>query len=130
MSIEIFDILTFDNRITENIDIVTDDPDWTEVNHFTTVSREAGKYKITFSAIWKLATTNKSGMARYSVDGGSTWKTFQSEPKDKTNDNANLFGVTVDHTGGAFDVQLDMTKEAGTSSMDCSFCEITIQRVS
>jgi len=125
---DIFDILTYDNKVTADIDITTDYPDWTEANHFTSPDREAGRYKIGMSVIWKLDTTNKSGMVRYSVNGGTDWKEFQSETKDKTNDNADTFALTVDHPGGVFDVRLDMTKEAGTADMDCSRCEITIER--
>jgi hypothetical protein len=125
---DIFDILTYDNQVAENITITTDYPDWTQINYFTSPVREAGKYKIGMSVIWKLGTVTKSGLLRYSLDGGSTWKEFQSEPKDKTNDNANVFAQTVDHAGGAFDIRIDMTREAGTASMDCSFSEITIDR--
>jgi hypothetical protein len=125
---DIFDVLTYDNQVTENTDIATDYPDWTQVNYFTSPDRVAGKYKIGMSVIWKLATVKKSGMLRYSVDGGTNWKEFQSEPKDKTNDNSNTFALTVDHTGGPFDVRIDMTREAGTASMDCSRCEIVIER--
>jgi hypothetical protein len=80
------------------------------------------------SVIWKLDTVTKSGLLRYSVDGGTSWKQFQSEPKDKTNDNANVFGLTVDHTGGPFDIQIEMTRESGTNAMDCSRCEIVVER--
>ena len=126
---DIFDIITYDNNITTGTDIPTDDPDWTEVNHYTSRSLAAGRYKISIGVIWKLATVNKSGMIRYSFDGGTNWKTFQSEPKDKTNDNANDFSMTVENNpDGPFDVRVDMTKEAGTASMDCSYCEIIIER--
>jgi hypothetical protein len=125
---DIFDILTYDNQIVENITITTDNPNWTPVNSFTTPDREAGKYKIEMSVIWKLDTTTKSGMLRYSVDGGTSWKEFQSEPKDKTNDNANVFGLTLDHTGGPINVQIEMTRESGTNAMDCSRCEIIVER--
>ena len=125
---DIFDILTFDNKVVENVTIGTDYPDWTEVNYFTSPDRVAGRYKVGMSVIWKLDTVKKSGMLRYSVDGGTSWKEFQSEPKDKTNDNANTFGLTVDHTGGVFDIRIDMTREAGTASMDCSRSEIIIER--
>jgi hypothetical protein len=93
-----------------------------------TPAREAGKYKVEMSVIWKLDTVTKSGLLRYSVDGGSSWKQFQSEPKDKTNDNANVFGLTVDHAGGPFDIQIEMTRESGTNAMDCSHCEIIVER--
>lgn len=125
---DIFDILTYDNQVTENIDITTDYSDWTEVNYFTSPDRVAGKYKVGMSVIWKLDTTNKSGMIRYSVDDGATWKEFQSETKDKTNDNANTFALTIEHTGGPIKVKIDMTKEAGTAAMDCSRSEIVIER--
>jgi hypothetical protein len=125
---EIFDVLTYDNNVVNDVNITTDHPNWTEVNHFTTPAREAGKYKISMSVIWKLDTTTKSGMLRYSTDGGSTFKEFQSEPKDKTNDNANVFALTLDHTGGAIDVRVDMTRESGTNAMDCSRSEIIVER--
>ena len=129
MSVELFSVLTYDNNVTTNTDITTDYPSWTDVNHFTTPVREAGKYQINMSVIWKLDTTTKSGMLRYSIDGGTTYQEFQSEAKDKTNDNANTFGLTVDHTGGSFEIFLDMTRESGTNAMDCSRCEIIVQRV-
>jgi hypothetical protein len=125
---DIFDIMTFDNQVVENVTITTDNPDWTTVNHFATPDRVAGKYKVEMSAIWKLDTVTKSGMLRYSVDGGTTWKQFQSEPKDKTNDNANVFGLTIDHVGGVIDVRIEMTRESGTNAMDCSRCEIIVER--
>ncbi len=49
MSIEIFDILTFDHDEVENIDITTTDPDWTDVLTLTTSNREAGVYGLVFA---------------------------------------------------------------------------------
>jgi hypothetical protein len=125
---DIFELLTYDYNVTTNINIPTDHPDWTEVNYFTTPDRDAGIYKVGMSVIWKLDTTTKSGMLRYSLDGGSTWQEFQSEPKDKTNDNANVFGMTINHSGGPIDIRIDMTRESGTNAMDCSRSEIIIER--
>ena len=127
---DLFDILTTDIEQTSNIDIATDHPDWTPVANLVTPTRASGTYRIDIAVIWSLDTTTKSGMIRYSIDGGATWKEFQSEPKDKTNDNGNDFGFTLIGTAEqAWDIQVEMTKESGTATMTCSSCEISLRRV-
>jgi hypothetical protein len=127
--VEIFDILTYDYRVEVDVDIVDDIPAYTRVNELETMYREAGLYEVRLGIIWSLNTTNKSGIARFSVDGGVSWQEVWSEPKDKTNDNASDFTRTINHTGGPIHVILDMARESGTAAMKCKYSEIAIKRV-
>jgi len=132
---EIFEILTYDHtKVGEGtptgvIDISTDYPDFTPVAAVLTPDRPQGLYEVSFSLTWNLATVKKSGIARWSEDGGNTWYEIQSEPKDKTNDNTSFYGYPFEHTGGPIDIQVEITREAGTSDMQVRFCDIIIQRV-
>jgi hypothetical protein len=81
---ELFDILTYDYNIVENIPITTTTPDWTDVITLTTPERAAGTYGLAFSLQFNMASTTKSFMYRFSLDGGSTWgNTYYKEAKDK-----------------------------------------------
>jgi hypothetical protein len=129
MAIELFDILTYDYNITENIDITSDYDSFDTVNTLITPNRLAGVYEVKLGIVWNLDTTNKSGIARFSLDGGNTWQEVWSEPKDKTNDNVGDFTRTLVHQGGQMHIIIEMAKEGGTASMVCEFSEISVRRV-
>ena len=112
----------------ENIDIVDDHPSFTPVNQLA-VTLPAGLYMVRIAILWNLDTTTKSGIARFTYDGGTTWYEVWSEPKDRTNDNSGDFTYTIDHPGGVLDVQLEMARESGTASMECKNSEISAMRV-
>jgi len=54
MARELFDILTFDHNVVENVPITTTDPDWTELIDLVTPTRAAGLYGLAFSLQFSL----------------------------------------------------------------------------
>ena len=117
MAIELFDVLTFSHTIVENVDILTTDPDWTDLMVLDTPDLATGVYALSFSLQFNMDSTNRSFMYRFSLDGGATWGAiYQHESKDKSNtDVVEVFDV-INHTTGDLDVAVQVTRE---SSADC-----------
>ncbi len=63
---ELFDILTFDYDRVVDQDIVTTDPDWTDILSLSTVDRVAGTYGLVFSLKFTLNSTSQSFLYRFS----------------------------------------------------------------
>ena len=118
MSIEIFDLLTFDHALVENVDITTTDPDWTDLMTLTTPSRDVGTYALSFSLQFNMDSTNRSFMYRFSNDGGASWgPIYQHESKDKSNtDVVEVFDIWEQTTAGIIDLRCQVTRE---SAADC-----------
>jgi len=83
---ELFDILTFDHVIVENVPITTTDPDWTDLLTLTTPTRDIGFYKLAFSLQFSLDSVSQSFIYQFSLDNGTTWgPQYQKEVKDRSN---------------------------------------------
>jgi len=83
---ELFDILTYDHAIVENVPIETTDPDWTDVLTLTTPERQPGLYELRFSLQFTLNSTSQSFLYQFSMDGGGSWgPIYQKEVKDRSN---------------------------------------------
>ena len=112
MAKEIFDILTFDYNLVTDIDITTTDPDWTDVISVSTLDREPGTYKATFSLKFHLNSTSQSFLYRFSLDGGATWGIpYEKEVKDKHNTEVVEVIDIIEHTGGQIEVFCQCTRE-------------------
>ena len=128
--IELFDVLTYDYDIVENIDITTTDPDWTEVLNLVTPNREAGLYKINFGLQFSLNSTSQSFLYRFSTDGGTNWGPIYSK---EVKDRSNIEVIEVEKlqtlaSADAFNILVEVTREG---SADCEVLEafISVQRV-
>jgi hypothetical protein len=121
---ELFDILTFDEEVVENLPVETTDPDWTEAVHLVTPDRAAGKYGLAFSLQFTLNSTSQSFMYQFSTDGGSTWgPIYQKEVKDRSNTEVLEVLNTIDHPGGPIDIVCQVTRE---STADCNIIKAVI----
>jgi hypothetical protein len=86
MSIEIFDLLTFDQSEVENVQITTTDPDWTDLIDLVTPERDTGIYALGFSLQFSLNSVSQSFIYQFSIDDGATWgPIYQKEVKDRSN---------------------------------------------
>jgi len=128
MAREIFDILTFDYNIVEDIDITTTDPNWTNVISVSTLERENGVYKITFSLKFHLNSTSQSFLYRFSLDGGNTWgPAYEKEVKDRHNTEVVEVIDMINHTGGQIEVFCQCTRE-GTATCEVIKGFISVER--
>jgi hypothetical protein len=126
--VELFDILTFDEEVVENLPITTTDPDWTEAVRLVTPSREAGTYSLAFTLQFTLHSTSQSFMYQFSMDGGSTWgPIYQKEVKDKSNTEVLEVFNTINHTGGPINIVCQVTRE-GTATCNILKAVITAER--
>jgi hypothetical protein len=86
MSIEVFNLLTFDQNSVENVQITTTDPDWTDLIDLVTPERDTGMYALGFSLQFSLNSVSQSFIYQFSVDGGANWgPIYQKEVKDRSN---------------------------------------------
>jgi len=125
MSVELFDILTFDHQIVENVDITTTDPDWTDLLTLTTPSRAAGTYALSFSLQFHLNSTSQSFLYRFSLDGGASWGlAYEKEVKDKHNTEViEVFDVMELAADAVIDLRCQVTREG---SADCEVLKAII----
>jgi hypothetical protein len=116
---ELFDIMTFDSTVVENVDITTTDPDWTDLVTLTTPARTAGTYGAVLSLQFTLNSTSQSFIYRVSTDGGATWgPDYQKEVKDRSNIEVIELLDLIDHTAaGPIDIRCQVTRE---STATCS----------
>jgi len=113
---ELFSILTFDHDKVEGVDIVTTDPDWTDILSLTTVDRAAGTYGLVFSLQFTLASTSQAFLYRFSLDGGATWGVaYEKEVKDRHNTEVVEVVDVLEHTGGPVELAVQVTRE-GTAN--------------
>jgi hypothetical protein len=119
MARELFDILTYDRELVENTDILTTDPDWTDLITLVTPSRDAGLYALAFTLQFSLNSTSQSFMYRFSHDGGATWGAiYEKEVKDRSNTEVlEVFDVIETTAVGNIDVRCQVTREG---SADCT----------
>ena len=126
---ELFDILTFDQAMVEDIEITTTEPDWTDLISLTTPSRDVGLYSLAFSLQFTLNSTSQSFIYQFSLDGGATWvPIYQKEVKDRSNveviDIINMVRLTAP---GAIDVSCRVTRE-GSATCEVMKAVITCER--
>ncbi len=115
---ELFDILTFDHAIAQDVDITTTDPDWTDILVLNTADREVGTYGLIFSLQFTLNSTSQSFVYRFSLDGGTTWgPEYEKEVKDRSNTEIIEAMDVLEHTGGPIELAVQVTRE-GTA--DCN----------
>ena len=115
---ELFDVLTFDSEVVENVQITTTDPNWTDLITLVTPNRAAGLYELSFSLQFTLNSTSQAFIYRFSLDGGASWGVeYEKEVKDRHNTEVveviNLIETTAI---GNIDVRCQVTRE-GTA--DC-----------
>jgi len=114
---DIFNILTFDYDRVVDQDIITIDPDWTDILSLNTVDRVAGTYGLVFSLKFTLDSTAQSFLYRFSLDGGTTWgEVYQKEVKDRSNTEVIEVIDVLEHTGGVIQLAVQVTRE---STADC-----------
>lgn len=111
-----------------NVPITTNNPNWTPVNSVTFPNATAGLFMFTLSFTWKFASTTKSGLFRFSIDGGVSWTEVWQEVKDKTNDNITYYAFPIELQAGTIDFRLEATRESGTNAMDIKYCDLMIER--
>ena len=128
---EFFDVIAQNYKYNkvQDIDIPTDDPDWTPVNQLQWTGHPAGIFEFAVSIKWNLDTQSRSGGLRYTIDGGGTWWTAWEEPKDRTDDRHAYYAFPVPLSAGDIDFRVEMTKESGTNAMNVRFCDLIIKRV-
>ena len=119
MAIELFDILTFDHALVENVDITTTDPDWTDLLTLNAPDRAAGLYKLTFSLQFILDSTSQAFLYRFSHDGGATWGVaYEKEVKDRHNTDVIEVIDLIETTAiGTIDIRCQVTR---AGSADCN----------
>jgi hypothetical protein len=127
---ELFNILTYDHDIAENIDITTTDPDWTDVLSVTTPDRETGLYQALFSLKCTLNSTSQSFLYRFSLDGGSTWgPVYEKEVKDRHNTEViEVLKLYDQTTTSPIQIAVQCTRE-GTANCEVLEAFISIERV-
>jgi hypothetical protein len=125
MSVELFNVLTFDHNVVENVAITTTDPDWTDLISLTTLQREVGIYGIAFSLQFSLNSTSQSFLYQFSMDGGSTWgPIYQKEVKDRSNiEVIEVFNILELNTPEVIDLKCQVTREG---SADCNVIKALI----
>jgi len=126
--VEIFDILTFDYDEVENLEILTTDPDWTNVLSVSTPARDPGLYKATFSLKFILDSTSQSFYYRFSLDGGTTWgPEYEKEVKDRHNTEVIEVIDMINHTGTNMTIAVQCTRE-GTADCEVLKGFVSIER--
>jgi hypothetical protein len=115
---ELFDVLTFDSEVVENVQITTTDPNWTDLITLVTPSRAAGLYELSFSLQFTLNSTSQAFIYRFSLDGGASWGVaYEKEVKDRHNTEVVEVVNLIETTAiGNIDVRCQVTREG---SADC-----------
>jgi hypothetical protein len=115
---ELFDVLTFDSEVVENVQITTTDPNWTDLITLVTPNRAAGLYELSFSLQFTLNSTSQAFIYRFSLDGGASWGVaYEKEVKDRHNTEVVEVVNLIETTAiGNIDVRCQVTKEG---SADC-----------
>jgi len=130
---EIFDILTVD-KVKLDIDptvglpVTSQSPDWQNLVDLT-VDRPAGEYEVSISMVWNYNITRKSGMFRWSVNGGTTWLETSEELKDKTDHRPYSVTFPVQHDGGTRQILLEVTREDDSYEMTMYYVAVTFKRI-
>jgi hypothetical protein len=114
---DIFDILAYDHITVNDIDIITTDPDFTDVISLTTRDLEPGTYLLSFSLQFSMASVSQSFIYRFSMDGGATWgPEYPKEVKDRSNIEVIEVFRTIEHPGGVISIATQATREGGTAA--------------
>ena len=131
--IEIFDILV--NNIHKvdidpavGLEITEVSPDWQNLVDLT-AEAPAGNYEVTISMVWNYNLTNKSGLFRWTIDGGTTWLETSEEPKDKTDERPFSVSFPVQHLGGERNIKVEAAKENNTHTMTMYYCAVIYKRI-
>ena len=136
--IEIFDVLTSDIHkveidpaglpVTAYISDTDPDNQWQNLVDLT-ASAPAGKYEVTISMVWNYDSNKRSGLFKWTIDGGTTWLETSEEPKDKTDDRPFSVSFPVDHSGGERNIKVEASRESNSYDMTMYYCAVIYKRI-
>jgi hypothetical protein len=131
--VELFEVITTDIKKldidpTVGLAVATEAPDWQNLIDLT-IDRPEGLYEVNISLVWNYNVTSKSGMFRWTVDGGTTWLETSEEPKDKTDHRPFSVTFPVEHTGGTRNIKVEATRENDSYEMTMYFVSATFKRI-
>ena len=122
---ELFDILTYDYAIVENVDVSEIEPDWQDLCSLVTPMRSPGTYKLTFSLQFHINSTSQEFLYRFSLDGGGNWGPTYAK-KVKGRDNMEMIEVLDIIELTASDTVNLKCQVSKTSSVDCTITKALI----
>ena len=108
--------------------IIVSSDTFQQIAELTVPNRDAGTYQITFTTTFNYDTVQRSAIFRWSLDGGSNWKTISRELKDKTNDEIISYSFPKLLTAGAIDFKMEARCEGGSDTLTIDFAHIILER--
>jgi len=95
----------------------------------TTPELSAGTVMYGMSWTYSYDANNASVYMRFSINNGSTWNEFISEPSDTTDVNANTYAFPIEvATDGALTLEVEARKETGANQFDVLFFDVWIEK--
>ena len=124
---ELFSIMTHHGDKNSNIavqDVYND-----LVNIVTPIALPLGSYEFGFSLTMTYDQVNKSEFIRFSIDGGSSWTEFQTEPSDKLDETPFMYQFFKNDISGITNMIVQARKQDAAGVMHVAFADCWIKRV-
>ena len=110
--------------------VVIDSETYLPVVSLLTPDIPAGTYEFKLAFTWSLNAATRSMYFQFSLDGGTSWTEWVSEPKDSTDDIPFSYFFPFAHPGGILDCRLESRLENAADNGLISFSDIIIDRKS
>ena len=109
-------------------DTLTMTETYQEVGKATMANAPAGTYEFGMSLSTTYDTAQKSKFLRFSLDDGTSWSEFESEPSDKTNIEPFTYNFFKSGVSGALSLTVQARKEDAAGVMTVNFIDTYIRR--
>lgn len=120
-------LLTYD-YVKESAIVIADD-NYETIAELITPTRDKGVYEYRMSMTYSLNSTNTSAYFRFSLDGGTTWTEFRTEPKDNTDSVPMYYSFPKPLPREVLQLMMQARKENAGDVLNIEFIDLMIARV-
>lgn len=126
MSVELFDVLTYDTD--KGVDIGPIGIEFVAIATAVTPVRPEGLYELQLATAYTYDNKNHSVVVRWRANAG-VWYESIIEPRDVTDKTSVSYGFPISLQQGSHTLELQMKKEEVNGILMCQFADISLQRV-
>ena len=124
---ELFDILTLEKDVRQNIDDIDEEPTYTEIGSVENATLRTGEYLFNTAVTTRFSDTNDSVLVRATVQGVEY--DFSKERKDRDDVTTFNFLRTITLDDEALNTKVEISKTSGGSQLDVVIAETLVRRV-